>query len=113
MNVCRVCRRTARGFAYRDIAACSLAHARILQGTQGMIDPDQYESDALGVAGERGGEYLDSIGKTDLATMTEEEWQALIAVICGGYVERMGEIAQSFVQAADTINRKVGHDRVA
>lgn len=78
-----------------------------------MIDPDQYEADALGAAGERGGEYLDSIGKTDLATMTLDEWQVFIQVVVGGYVERMDEIAQSFVQAADTIKKKVRHDRVA
>ncbi len=77
-----------------------------------MIDPDKYEADAIAVAGERGGEYLDSLGKTDLATMSDDEWRSLIAVVVGGYVERMGEIAQSFADEASKINKKVAHGRI-
>lgn len=33
----------------------------------------------------KAGEHLDSIGKTDLATMTADEWAAFIAVVCNGY----------------------------
>ena len=75
-----------------------------------MKDPDEYERSAIEHAGTMAGEYLDSLGKTDLATMTREDWQALIAVVCGGYVEKLAEIADYFVHLADTMKvRTNGH----
>lgn len=35
---------------------------------------DPYENIAIADAGEKAGEYLDSIDKSDLATLTTEEW---------------------------------------
>lgn len=35
----------------------------------------------------KAGEHLDILGKTDLATMTADEWAAFIAVVCNGYCE--------------------------
>lgn len=35
----------------------------------------------------KAGEHLDSLGKTDLATMTADEWAAFIAAVCNGYCE--------------------------
>ena len=36
-----------------------------------MIDPTPNEAEAMTVGGQQGGEYLESIGKSDLATLTE------------------------------------------
>ena len=33
------------------------------------------------------GEYIESIGKTDLATYTKEEFQTLVLVICNAMME--------------------------
>lgn len=54
-----------------------------------MIDPDEHETAAIEAAGEFGGEYLESIGKTDLATMTVEEWLAFVEAIVTGYQDKL------------------------
>lgn len=52
-----------------------------------MIDPTDLELAAMDEAGNLGGEYLDEIKKTDLSSLTLEEWQTFIRVVCGGYVD--------------------------
>ena len=54
-----------------------------------MVDPNPIELAAMGQAGERAGEYIDSLGRTDMAGWSEPEWTAFIAVICGGYVDAL------------------------
>lgn len=54
-----------------------------------MIDPTDHEQAAMDHAGEQAGEYLETLGKTDLAQMSPEEWATLINVICSGYVEKL------------------------
>ena len=39
-----------------------------------MIDPTPNEMQAMTVGGQQGGAYLESIGKSDLAALTETEW---------------------------------------
>ena len=39
------------------------------------------------------GEYLDSLGKTDLAPLSVEEWHTLIEVIVTGYCDHLRELA--------------------
>ncbi len=46
-----------------------------------MIDPNQHETNALAAACETGGEYVESLAKTDLATFTAVEWSTLIDVV--------------------------------
>lgn len=57
-----------------------------------MNDLTPYEQAALEFAGECAGEYLDSIGKTDLAKMTQEEWQTLISVACLNFSQKRNEL---------------------
>lgn len=56
-----------------------------------MRDPNKQEQDALKNAGAMAGEYLDSIGKTDLATLTVEEWNTFIECAVTGFVEHLSE----------------------
>ena len=35
------------------------------------------------------GEFIDRLGRTDMATWSEVEWQSFIGVICGGYVDSL------------------------
>ena len=58
-----------------------------------MIDPTPNEQDALNAAGQTAGEYLDSLGKTDLAEMEVSEWESLIESIITGYTDRLRELA--------------------
>ena len=47
--------------------------------TKKPCDPDERTAALIG--GNAGGEYLDKIGKTDLATMKPEEWEEFCARI--------------------------------
>lgn len=42
------------------------------------MEPDRNEVRAAEQASARAGEYLEQIGKTDLATMTPEEWAGFL-----------------------------------
>lgn len=46
---------------------------------------DAFEEAARDDAGEMAGAYLDSIGKTDLATLTGEEWATLLHQVIVGF----------------------------
>ncbi len=56
-----------------------------------MIDPNPYELTAMRRAGDRAGEFIDAIGRTDMAVWSPAEWAAFIDVICGGYVDALIE----------------------
>lgn len=53
---------------------------------------DQYEKQALEDGGNAGGEYLDEIGKTDLASLDEDEWGTFLGRVLVGYADSMREI---------------------
>jgi hypothetical protein len=55
----------------------------------GVIDPDEHEQAAIAAASPMAGEYLDSIGKTDLATLTDAEWLTLLEVIITAYQDEL------------------------
>jgi len=46
-----------------------------------------YEIDALYKTSDEAGAHLDRIGKTDLATMTEEEWMTFIEIIVAKFLQ--------------------------
>ncbi|MGX1786885.1 DUF6511 domain-containing protein [Bosea sp. NPDC055332] len=46
---------------------------------------DPYELTARADAGEKAGEYLDQIGKTDLADLTEEQWLTFLKTVIGEF----------------------------
>lgn len=56
-----------------------------------MTDPTPYEQAAMEHAGGMAGEYLESLGKTDLAKLTPEEWATFINVTCTGYIDSIQE----------------------
>jgi len=58
-----------------------------------MIDPTPNESEAMTVGGQQGGEYLESIGKSDLATLTESEWDCFLDAVVTGYCDHLRELA--------------------
>ena len=88
--MCAICRRDARGFQFAPrlihidapvVKLCSRRCQDIAARLKGMIHPNIHEKNALADACLSGGEYVESIGKTDLATWTEHEWSTLIDVI--------------------------------
>ena len=52
-----------------------------------MIDPTPREMEAMRTAGPMAGEYIESLGKTDLALFSVNEFLMLIQVIVTAYLE--------------------------
>jgi hypothetical protein len=57
-----------------------------------MIDPTPNERAAMTQGGAMGGEYLDSLGKTDLAQLSTEEWQTFVEAIVTGYCDGLCDL---------------------
>ena len=58
-----------------------------------MIDPTPNEKEAFVRGGEMGGDYLDSIGKTDLETLQPDEWLTFVEAVVTGYCDHLRELA--------------------
>ena len=58
-----------------------------------MIDATPNERAAMEHGGAMAGEYLDSLGKSDLAQFSLGEWQTLIEVIVTGYCDHLRDLA--------------------
>ena len=58
-----------------------------------MIDPTPNEQTAFVHGGDLGGEYLDSIGKTDMALLSREEWLTFVEAVVTGYCDHLRELA--------------------
>jgi hypothetical protein len=58
-----------------------------------MIDATPNERAAMAHGGAMGGEYLDSLGRTDLARLSVEEWHTFIEAIVTGYCDHLRELA--------------------
>lgn len=58
-----------------------------------MVDPTEHEIEAIQAASEPAGEYLESLGKTDLAALEEAEWFTLLEVIVTAYTDKLQELA--------------------
>ncbi len=66
-----------------------------------MVDPNEHEVAAMRRAGDAAGEFIDALGRTDMATWSPAEWTSFIDVICGGYVDSLIE-QQIAINAAAT-----------
>lgn len=96
------------------LRACSLAHLdHIARRYPEMIDPTKHEIEAMEHAGDMAGEYLDSLGKTDLAKMSQDEWRTLIEVVCGGYVEKLSAIAEEMDRQAQAMRDRIAGPQAA
>ena len=80
--------RTRGGTKAANTSASAPARTSAMGG-QGMIDPTPNEMQAMSVGGQYGGEYLESIGKSDLATLTETEWDRFIDAVITGYCDQL------------------------
>lgn len=56
----------------------------IERGTK-VIDPTKPELDALVLAGEAGGQYLESLGRYDLSALSRDEWITFLSCVIGKY----------------------------
>lgn len=102
-GLCAVCRREGRGFGFQppliglkgaSLPACSMTCLDIIARRRGtMIDPTPNERAAIRYAGEMGGEYLESLGRTDLARLSEGEWLTFVEAVVTGYCDRLRDLA--------------------
>jgi hypothetical protein len=58
-----------------------------------MIDPTPNEKAAFEHGGQMGGEYLDDLGKTDLETLSREEWLTFVEAVVTGYCDHLRGLA--------------------
>ena len=72
-----------------------------------MIDPTPNEAEAMTVGGQQGGEYLESIGKSDLATLTETEWDRFIDAVVTGYCDPLRVLAAKDRKRLDAMTPEV------
>jgi hypothetical protein len=57
-----------------------------------MVDPTDIEIAAIQAASGPAGNYLDSIGKTDLAQLTEDEWRTFLEVVVTAFQNAMAKL---------------------
>jgi hypothetical protein len=95
-TVCATCRRRAAGFGYTQrphavsnvIWLCGSEychHAARRFYAMSAQEFDEYELGAMLEAGRSAGNYLDTIGRTDLACLSGEEWREFLARLFTGY----------------------------
>lgn len=96
--VCGVCARQSVGFGYTPdfnrtrpiIWVCDDPECLQIASESYTMKQQEYsriEALARDHGGAEGGAYLDTIGKTDLATMTEDQWREFLSKVIGGYRE--------------------------
>jgi hypothetical protein len=120
-GLCAVCRREPRGFGWFDAIyrvsdprrdrsyrqLCSRICQDICHRRRGMIDPTPNEIAAMQAGGQLAGEYLESIGKSDLVTLSTEEWSTLIKVVVTGYCDTLRGLAGSDRDRLDSMTAGV------
>ena len=72
-----------------------------------MIDPTPNERAAMVEGGRHGGEYLESIGKTDLSVLTESEWGIFVAAVVTGYGDHLRALAAQDRRRLDAMTPEV------
>jgi coenzyme F420-reducing hydrogenase delta subunit len=55
-------------------------------------------------ASERAGEFIESLGKTDMAGWSREQWGQFIEVICTGYVDKLVNLRAGITTAMDKVS---------
>ena len=107
--ICAVCHREAKGYAYsprlarkkgKHGNACCMKHLNIIKELDGMMidDATPNEINAALYGGEQGGEYLDWLGKTNLAALTADEWKQFLFCVVGGYTTKIRESNEALTE---------------
>lgn len=61
-----------------------------------MTEITQTEIDAIIATSDKAGEHLDKLGKTDLATMSRDEWLGFIEVVVMSYADEMAKLHKPY-----------------
>jgi hypothetical protein len=99
--LCAVCRRQAMPLGYRPHADLPMLWTcgnpicqALLPRVYGMTDAQlpAYEEKAGLAAGNAAGQWLDDLGKTDLAILTAEEWREFLWLVISGHQAKLREM---------------------
>lgn len=88
--------------AHLTVPTCSRVCLEIWEGRRAVIDASAVELRAMAAAGERGGEFIEALHKTDMAAWSEKEWCGFIGTICGGYVDAL---IRAQIDATEALSR--------
>ncbi|MBS1184153.1 MAG: hypothetical protein H6Q99_4033 [Proteobacteria bacterium] len=100
-STCGICGRRADGIGSSPTgrppivwvcAACGPGRARTVAR---MGDYDIIERRAFAVAARRAGQFLDTIGKTDLAVLSTEEYEAFLRAFQTHFVEEIRRLVEA------------------
>ena len=61
-----------------------------MYGAMMPTDWNKHQIEAMATASQAGGEYVESIGKTDLSMFTEHEWATLVRAIVIAFQDHLG-----------------------
>ncbi len=64
-----------------------------------MVDPNDQEMAAMRQAGDVAGQYIEAVGRSDMATWSEDDWRGFIEAVCGAYVDALVEQQIAISQA--------------
>ena len=56
-----------------------------------MVDPNDLEVAAMAAAADIADQYIDAVGRTDMATWSAADWRGFVEAICGAYVDALVE----------------------
>lgn len=69
-----------------------------------MTDLSPTEITAMQDAAANGGEYIESLCRTDMAAWSSEEWMTFIETVCSGYVDSLMRQRREVNAAADSVS---------
>lgn len=114
---CRNCTRPAQHWdwfkrerslrVHLTVPTCSRVCLEIC-GEHRMVDPNDCEVAAMRHAGAMAGEFIDALGRSDMATWSPTEWTSFIDVICGGYVDALIRQQIAINEAANKVKGMPG-----
>jgi len=56
-----------------------------------MVDPNEQEVAAMRAASDIAGQYIEAVGRTDMATWPKADWHGFVEAICSAYVDALVE----------------------
>jgi hypothetical protein len=62
-----------------------------------VIDPTEHEIAALLEASQPAGEYIEALGRTDMAAWSNDEWMGFIECVVTGYTDALRKLASDKV----------------
>lgn len=93
-GACFICQREAlSGLHFKFKPVCLTCAPHSLAG-EVMLEFTDTEEAAIEAGGAQAGAYLDSIGKSDLATLAPEQWHRFLGAFLAGYSAHMRAAAK-------------------